>query len=262
MDMTTPRMDTQKTFEFELPIGYVDADGKLHKTAALRKMTGRDEALISDKKNRNSGARLITELVGNCMTRLGTIERPGTKVAQALYSADRHFLLLKLREITFGPEMQGTYTCPTCHAASTTDEDLSSLEVIRLPDGDLPDDIVVELEDGYVERTGETYTTMVFRMATGADEEKVAPIIRENASHGKNAMLARCLKAVGDMPRSRAEVLGTSIFGDLTMKDRALIDKAMNNGGPGIRMRREINCMNCGRQFTAGLDFSSFLAVS
>jgi hypothetical protein len=255
-------MENQRTFEFELPIGYVDPDGKLHKTATLRKMTGRDEALMSDKRNRNSGARLITELLGGCVTRLGTIDKPGTKVAQALYSADRHFLLLKLREITFGPEMQGTYSCPTCHAASTTEDDLSALQVVHLPHGDLPEDVVVELEDGYVERTGETYTTMVFRLSTGADEEKVAPIIRDNPSHGKNAMLARCLKAVGDMPKSRTEVLGSSIFSDLTMKDRALIDKAINNGGPGIKMRREISCTSCGRQFMASLDFSSFLALS
>lgn len=255
-------MENIRTFDFELPIGYLDPDGKMHKTASLRKMTGRDEAIMSDKRNRNSGARLITELVGSCLVRLGTIDKPGTRIAQALYSADRHFLLLKLREITFGAEMQGTYTCPTCHSASVTEEDLSSLEVVRLPEGDLPDDVVVELEDGYVERTGESYNTMVFRLATGADEEKIAPIIRDNPSHGKNALLARCLKALGDMPKSRAEVLGTSIFSDLTLKDRALIDKAMNNGGPGIKMRREINCTGCGRQFMASLDLSSFLALS
>lgn len=252
----------ERTFEFELPIGYVDADGKVHKTAALRKMTGRDEALLSDKKNRNSGARLITELVGSCLVRLGTIDKPGVKIAQALYSADRHFLLLKLREITFGAEMQGTYSCPTCHTASVTEEDLSALDVVKLPDGDLPDDVVVELEDGYLERSGEEYRTLVFRLSTGADEEKVAPIIRENPSHGKNALMARCLKAVGDMPRARAEVLGTSIFNDLTMKDRALIDRALNNGGPGVKLRREIDCSSCGRHFSASLDFSNFLAPS
>jgi hypothetical protein len=255
-------MENQRTFEFELPIGYLDADGKLHKTAVLRKMTGRDEALMSDKRNRNSGARLITELLGSCLVRLGTVDKPGLKVAQGLYSADRHFLLLKLREITFGSEMQGTYSCPTCHSASVTEEDLSTLDIVKLADGDMPDDVVVELEDGYVERSGEAYRTLVFRLSTGADEEKVAPIIRENPAHGKNALLARCLKAIGDMPHSRAEVLGTSIFNDLTMKDRTLIDRALNNGGPGVKMRREINCHSCGRYFTASLDFSNFLSPS
>src|SRR5438128_8588644 len=106
-----------REFEVELPIGHLDADGRLHRTAALRKMTGRDEAIMADKTNRNNGARMITELLANCLVRLGNIERPGAKITQALYSADRHFLLLKLREITFGPQMQGSYSCPTCHEA-------------------------------------------------------------------------------------------------------------------------------------------------
>lgn len=75
------------------------------------------------------------------------MERPGTKVAQALYSADRHYLLVKLREITFGPELQGTYSCPTCRAAATVTDDLAALEVVRLSDGALPEDVTVDLED-------------------------------------------------------------------------------------------------------------------
>ena len=94
----------QREFEFELPIGYVDDDGKLHRAAVLRKMTGRDEAIMADKKNRHNGARMITQLLSNCLVRLGDIERPGASLTRALYSADRHFLLVKLREITFGRE--------------------------------------------------------------------------------------------------------------------------------------------------------------
>ena len=255
-------METQREFDFELPIGYVDADGRMQRTAVLRKMTGREEAVMADKRNRNSGARMITELLGSCLVRLGDLDKPGVRVAQALYSADRHYLLVKLREITFGPQMQGTYSCPTCQAASEVMEDLTSLEVVRLADGALPEDTVVRLDDGFVDSNGDVQDTFVFRPPTGADEEKIAPAVRENASHGKNALMARCLKTVGDMPNPRVEALGTSIFNDLTLKDRAIIDRALNNGGPGIKIRRDIVCDNCGRRFTATLDFSNFLSPS
>jgi hypothetical protein len=251
-----------REFEFELPIGYADPDGQVHRTAVLRKMTGRDEGLMVDKRNKGNAARLITELLGSCLLRLGSLERPGAKVAQSLYSADRHYLLVKLREITFGPEMQASYPCPTCREATSLVEDLSELEVVKLEDGDLPEDIVVNLEDGYLDREGQSFRTMVFRSATGVDEEKISSTIRENPSHGKNALMVRCLKTLGDMPRQRMEGLGTAIFNDLTLSDRALIDKALNNGGPGVKMRREITCNNCGRQFSASLDMSNFLAPS
>jgi hypothetical protein len=255
-------MDNPREFEFTLPVGYVDADGRQHRTAVLRKMTGRDEAVMADKANRNNGARMITELLGNCLVRLGGLERPGRAVAQALFSADRYYLLVKLREITFGAEMQATYVCPTCREANLAVEDLSALEVNRLDDGELPQEIVVELGDGYQDRSGRVYNSMVFRMPTGGDEEKVAPVIRENPSSGKNALMARCLRSVGDMARQRLEGLGTSIFADLTLSDRARIDKALNNGGPGVRMRRDVTCNGCGRQFTATLDMTNFLSPS
>jgi hypothetical protein len=249
-------------YAFELPIGYVDEDGRVHRTATLRKMTGRDEALMADRHNRTNGARMITELIGACLLQLGTLERPGAKVAQVLYSADRHFLLLKLREVTFGPDMEASYSCPTCREATSVIEDLAGLEVVRVDGDAVPADIVVHLEDGYQDRNGQWYDTVVFRYATGADEEKVAGLIRDNPSNGKNALMARCLRSIGDMPRQRMEALGTAIFADLTLSDRALIDHALNTGGPGIRMRRDVQCTGCGRTYPASLDLSNFLGRS
>ena len=249
-------------YSFELPIGYVDQDGRVHRTATLRKMTGRDEALMADRHNRTNGARLITGLIGACLLRLGPLERPGATVAQALYSADRHFLLLKLREITFGPEMEASYSCPTCREATVVVEDLASLDVERLDGEAIPAAVVVRLEDGYQDRSGEWYDTLVFRYATGADEEKVAGLIRDNPSNGKNALMARCLRAIGDMPRQRMEALGTAIFADLTLSDRALIDEALNKHAPGVRMRRDVVCVGCGRTYTTSLDLSNFLGRS
>ena len=249
--------------EISLPIGYEDADGRLHRTAVLRKMTGRDESIIADKTHRGNAARMMTELLASCVVRLGGIERPTRQVIQGMYSADRYFLLVKLRELTFGSEMQATYSCPTCRESTTTTEDLSTLEVIALGDGEVATDVLVELEDGYLDGGTEVHTSLAFRYPRGMDEEKVAPAMRENASQGKNALMARCLKSVGDMDQARMEGLGTAIFNDLTLGDRAIIDKALNNGtSPGLKMRRDVTCQSCGRKFTASLDFSNFLAVS
>ncbi|MGW4229487.1 T4 family baseplate hub assembly chaperone [Streptomyces sp. NPDC004980] len=251
-----------REFEFELPVGFEDADNQIHRTAVLRKMTGRDEAVMADKRYRNNGAKLISELIGNCLVRLGTIEHPGVRTAQQLYSTDRHFLLVKLREITFGQEMQATYSCPTCQEATVLVEDLAELEVVRLSGSELLEDLVVQLEDGYVDRSGTVFDTLVFRHPTGADEERIASVVRENASQGKNALMARCLKAMGDMPRPRLEALGSALFSDLTLSDRHIIDQAMKFGGTGINMQRSINCGGCGREYGASIDMSNFLVAS
>lgn len=252
-----------REFEFELPIGHVDSDGRVHRTAVLRKMTGRDEAVMTDRRNRNNGARMVSELLGNCLVRVGEVEKPGTRVAQEMYSADRHYLLLKLREVTFGPEMPASYSCPSCKESTQLTEDLTTLPVHSLDNGDLPDDIVVELEDGYIARDGEVYTKAVFRYPKGMDEERIATQSRENPSLGKNALMARCLRNLGDMPESSVQALGTSVFSDMTLTDRALVDEALNGeDGLGVRMQRDVVCSHCGREFKAALDMSSFLAPS
>ena len=249
-------------FEFELPVGYVDEDGRVHRTAVLRKMTGKDEAIMADRRNRNSAARMLTELIASCLVRVGSIERPTTQIAQSLYSADRYYLLLKLREITFGPDMEATYSCPTCKESQTFTEDLTAMPVTRL-EGAVPEDLVVELEDGFFDRaSGETYFTAVFRYPNGLDEERVTAVTRENASLGKNALMARCLVSFGDIPKPRLEALGSGVFNELTLGDRARIDRALNEDSPGVDLRRHVVCSACGRTFDATLDLSNFLAPS
>jgi hypothetical protein len=264
LEVETPQQPARRQagFEFELPVGYVDEDGRVHRTAVLRKMTGRDEAIMADRRNRNSGARMMSELLASCLVELGTVTGPGLTVVQKLYSADRYYLLMKLREITFGCDLSATYSCPTCKESVTLVEDISQLEVRRVEPGELPDEIIVELDDGYMDRAGDVFTTLVFRQPTGADEEKISAVARENASRGKNALMARCLIGVGEMPRARIEALGTSIFNDLTLGDRALIDRALNEDGPGVAMTRPVTCPGCGRDYEVTLDLSNFLRPS
>jgi hypothetical protein len=64
------------------------------------------------------------------------------------------------------------------------------------------------------------------------------------------------------MPRARIETLGTSLFNDLTLGDRALIDRALNEDGPGVAMTRPVTCPGCGRDYEVTLDLSNFLRPS
>lgn len=246
-----------REFEFELPVGYVDEDGRVHRAAVLRKMTGREEVLLADRKLRQNGGRLVTELLASCLRRLGELEPVPREVVSRLTSADRNYLLLELRKITFGSTMETTYDCPSCGESNRSLQDLDELTVRRV-NGEGAPDVVVDLEDGYVDSGGELYTTIVFRLPTGADEERVATALKGNASEGMSALLTRCLVAVGDMPQQRREALGTKVMTDLTLGDRALIDRAFRIGIPGVELVREVECEACGRRVERNLDLSSF----
>jgi hypothetical protein len=251
----------KREVELTLPIGYLDEEGRLQRTAVLRKMTGREEAILADRRFQRNGGKLVTELLHSCLVRLGEVPKNGASMVSSLYSVDRNYLLIKLRSITFGPELQAKYTCPSCNENVSVLEDLDELPVRTLSEGDSPEEIRVELQDGYEDRDGQVHTALTLRLPTGLDEEAVAPQLRQNASLGKNALLARCLKSLGDMPRHRLEALGTKILADLTMTDRRLIDRALNQGAPGMDLVREIECPVCGHVWKSSLDMTYFLAL-
>jgi hypothetical protein len=123
-------------------------------------------------------------------------------------------------------------------------------------------EVRIELEDGYIDRDGSLHTTMVLRLPTGADEEAVASQMRDNASTGKNALLARCVQRLGDLAPHRLDAMGPKIMADLTMTDRRLIDRALNSEAPGVDLVRHLDCDACGRAFTASLDLSNFLSLA
>jgi hypothetical protein len=254
-----PRAGSRE-LEVILPVGCVDDQGRVHQTVWIRKMTGREEALIADPANQRNGGKLVSALLHSCIVRLGDLDAVPRHLIDRMYSVDRNYLLLRLRAFTFGSELQASYSCPTCSTRFEVTEDLDELPVRRL-EGDAPEDIIVELVDGYVDRDGSIHTSARLRLARGDDEAAVAGQMRKNASLGKNALLARCLRSFGDLPQHRLEALGPKILADLTLTDRRLIDRAFNDGAPGVDLVRAIDCPSCGASYRANLDMTHFLAL-
>ena len=246
---------------FTLPIGYTDGEGNLRRKGALRKMTGREEAILADKSNQHNGGKLVTELLHSCITEF---EGDATLTKQDVanwYSADRNFVLIRLRAFTFGSELPASYTCPSCGEKHEVTENLDDLPVKMLAPDETLEDITVELEDGYWDKDGVCHTTLVLTLPRGVDEAAVAPMTRKNPSLGKNALLSRCIKRVGEMSPHRVEALGPRLLSDLTLTDRRLIDKALNRAAPGIDLMRDRECYSCGAEIRSNLDMTHFLSL-
>jgi hypothetical protein len=245
--------------EFTLPIGFEAADGTLRRHGAMRKMTGREEAILADKSNQGNGGKLVTELIHSCITHFDGGPALTKQDVANWYSADRNFVLIRLRAFTFGPELPASYTCSSCGEKLEVVENLDELPVRSLEDGEDLAEVTVELRDGYWDKE-QCHTALSLSLPRGVDETVVAPLIRKNPSTGKNALLARCITRLGDMPRHRIEALGARIFQELTLTDRRLIDKALNQAAPGVDLTRDCTCPGCGADIRASLDMTHFLS--
>src|SRR6476660_2164754 len=131
--MSNSEAPTRREFEVTLPIGYTDGEGSTHRRVVLRKMTGREEAILADRKYARNGGKLVTELLHSCVVGIEGLEPNGRGPVAGMFSADRNYLLLRLRSITFGSELDATYTCPGCGESISTLEDLDELPVRMLP---------------------------------------------------------------------------------------------------------------------------------
>ncbi|MEM7305803.1 MAG: hypothetical protein AAF682_04000 [Planctomycetota bacterium] len=260
MTITMPTTKARE-MEFTLPIGYSTGDGLLRRTGALRKMTGRDEAILADKSNQRNGGKLVTELIHSCVTSFEGEDKLTKQDVAQWYSADRNYVLLRLRSFTFGPELEARYTCPSCGEPMDVIENLDELPVRSLGADEPLEDIRVELEDGYWDAQNNCHTAVTLTLPRGVDESAVAGLIRKNPSLGKNALLSRCIKSFGDIPVHRMEALGPKLLADLTLADRRLIDKALNRAAPGVDLLRDMECFACGEEIRANLDMTHFLSL-
>ena len=106
----------QREFTFELPKGYVDRDGNLHREVVLREINGADQEAMLNPQFRNNPAKMLTSLLARVVMRLGTLDKAhiDTGVTANLLKTDRDFLIIKLKELDSGPDMEMDVECPDC----------------------------------------------------------------------------------------------------------------------------------------------------
>jgi hypothetical protein len=108
-------MPIQTEFDFELPRGYVDADGQVHRKGTMRPATAMDEiAPLRDPRVRANEAYLTIILLSRVIIRLGTLPDVTTRTIENLYAADLAYLQDLYRRINeIGQNVIQT-TCPAC----------------------------------------------------------------------------------------------------------------------------------------------------
>ena len=105
----------QTTFDFVLPRGYVDADGRVHREGTMRLATARDELVpLLDPKVRENDAFLSLVLLAPVVTKLGDVPTIDDQVMGGLWATDLAFLQDLYRQINSEGHTLIEVTCPSC----------------------------------------------------------------------------------------------------------------------------------------------------
>ncbi|MFB6988088.1 hypothetical protein ACFC0C_13795 [Streptomyces sp. NPDC056178] len=116
------REELRTEFDFELPRGYVDDAGQVHRHGSMRLATARDELRPQiDLRVKENPAYLSVVLLSQVITQLGTITDVHAGVVERMYATDVAFLQDFYRRINSEGHTHAAVTCPLCHGSFEVD---------------------------------------------------------------------------------------------------------------------------------------------
>jgi len=233
-----------------LPGGYVDEGGALHREVELAPLSGREEELLADRKQAGSMAP-VTAILSRCVRRLGTISPVPAALVRRLLVADRQYLLLKLRHITFGAQVQATICCPWADCGHKVDIDFSLQDIPVRESQEKGPTYTMELSPEAACRGehGQAYRAITFRLPNGEDQEVVSCLVADDAARAFAMLLARCIQRVGPW-----EHPGDALLGRLSPLAQQEIARQMEAVAPQVELTMEGQCRECGRDFAVPFD--------
>ncbi len=110
-----PPAPARTEFDFVLPRGVGDGDGRVHREGTMRLATARDELIpLLDARVRENQAYLSVVLLGRVITRLGDLPYVDANVVENMWASDVAFLQDLYRRINTEGHTRALVTCPSC----------------------------------------------------------------------------------------------------------------------------------------------------
>lgn len=217
-------------------------------------LSGREEEFLAENQGGES-ASLVTAILTRCIRRIGTMSPVSEEVARNLVVADRQYLLLKLREVTFGNQIQATILCPWPNCGKRVDIDFSLKDIPVRESKDKGSMYTMELspDAAFISNHGEVYREVTFRLPNGGDQEVISPIISKNEARALTMLLGRCILSIGTV-----KYPGDEMINRLSPMSRMEIERQMDAVAPKIDLTMGAICPECGREFGVPFDLHEF----
>jgi hypothetical protein len=212
---------------FSLPGGLMLQQDQMLSQASLRPLSGREEEWLAAHRSTPNAVRM-SWLLNQCL--LSIDGHPAdSDLVRRLLVADRQYLMLQLRRITLGDQVQAVVTCPECNKKMDVDFFL--------------DDVPVE----YRPQSVSSYSTEVsgrlvsFRLPTGGDEEAV---LGSGADGAVQELFRRCILDDGGCA--------------LSTEDQSRVIAEMEQLAPQIELELDLTCPECSHHFLLPFDTTAF----
>jgi hypothetical protein len=225
---------------FQLCGGYWQNDGVWTTEFEVRELTGRDEEYLSRIKD---PAKMMIGIIERGLVRVGD-DPSSREVMDSLLSGDWDTVMLAIRVVTFGPEVEVVVKCRNCSSDYEAKVHLLDNVERRTATSD-------EMHYTVEGRKGTVYTLSA---AYGSLQRKILTSSPDSTASELNTLvLSECVQKIGPMP-----VVNTDSVRNLSMADRALLLDEINKRviGPMVNEVRT-ECPNCGADQELGLSIAA-----
>lgn len=250
----------EDTVVFELEVGHKDESGKVHKEVEIRDLTGFDEEQISKPEVRGNIGKLITTLLSSVVVRIGdltpkevTSKAKWEKIFRKLPMGDRDRIMLEIRKLSNGDEIELDMKCPHCkgkikHVVEIeNDIEDRALEVDAYA-------IPFELPKGLKNKDGELCKTGFIRLPDGEDQDQLDAIARKNPGQANTTLLTRVINELDGYGK-----ISLADLRKMSVRDRDYLIKLLGENSYGPKFEISFPCPSCMEDIEAGVHPVNFL---
>ncbi len=215
----------------ELPAGYLDLlSDEVTSTAEVRELNGADEEALAKAAGGNFAKILDVVLQRGVVS---ICDQPAKPLLDQLLSGDRDALLLAVRNVTYGPELEFGAVCPSCETRQQVTLDLTEDVPMRRLENPKERTFEVELRRGRA----------LVSLPNGATQRDLFKADTKTTAELNTVLLAACVVEINGQP-----VLGPSqVREGLGVRDRETLLKAISERVPGPRLMEVSKpCRSCG----------------
>lgn len=236
---------------FILPTGYIDGHGLYHSEVELAPVNGKIEAFLADLRDDTYAASVVTGLLARCIKRIGALTDIDASLVRNMLVSDRSYLMMRLREMTFGRKVDVILQCPDVSCRKSMDITLF-LDEMRIERQPLSERCFTMHLSCAVE--GKEREQVEFRLPTGADQEALASVVHLDEQKAIHCLLSRCIRRIGEQTD-----IDEAVIGALPESVRSEIEAKIQQLTPDLEIELEGVCPECQNAFSAPIDLTAFV---
>lgn len=224
----------------ELPCGYLDDDGKLHREFVVKEMTGEEEDLLAGV---GPVMPRLNQIITNCLVRLGDLaERKDLSRAVAeLTAVDRVVVLIALRRVSLGDRWSTKVICRKCEKENRAGVNLKDMEVIPMP----------KPRERHFETELSSGKVIQWHVLSAEDEEWLTKKTKDKVDVLTLGLMARVDSIDGELIDKERDFKGAlRTLKKLVLRERREIRRVTKQNEGSVDTNVDFECKFCGHEWT------------